>query len=302
MSSRVYVAAQAGRQGKTGVKNEEEWGSTTSKAEFKAYEPAEMRNARDGPRHTKAGFAGLQTLSDRGTQPKVKAQDRPNYNWRRLQEEYPDRSAYTATEQSSLPKLSQTQGSRSSKPAWAMTHTNPIPEKKFHATTHYSQHQLEAQQARHGYFPYRDEYAPRSKRLMYELAINKASCDSVASGSTATASAYTMSSHPSAARSSAARSRSEGSLAASSHHTADSDRVIGGIAKRRAQAQFRSPALSEADRRWFAEKWENEGPAGLTTGNYKPIFYEQNCRQDIEKHLAMGHLLGGHREKDITGG
>mmetsp|Transcript_13245 Transcript_13245/g.14390 ORF Transcript_13245/g.14390 Transcript_13245/m.14390 type:complete len:82 (-) Transcript_13245:2-247(-) len=47
----------------------------------------------------------------------------------------------------------------------------PIPERPFGGTSHYTQHQAAAQQARHDYFPYRDEFHPRSKRLLYEMAL-----------------------------------------------------------------------------------------------------------------------------------
>lgn len=174
--------------------------------------------------------------------------------------------------------------SRAGPPAWATTHLNPIPERPFDAMSSYNHQQIEAHLAREGHFPYRDEFAPRSKRLLYELAMNKASCDSVASGSTATASAYTMSSRRSAPRS-VARSQSEGSVA-SSHHTADTDRVIGGVAKRRAQLQFRSPALCPRDEDWLREKWEKEGPLGLANSNFKPGYHQRSCKMETEQWAA----------------
>lgn len=291
--SRTYFTAQAGREGKSGVKKEDEWGTTSSQSEFRAYEPAEMRNARDAPRHVKEL---VRNRSDHGTQPKSK-KPAQLYAWYRPQEQYPDHSAVTDTEQS-LPRLgSKASGSRSSgnkplnsraePPKWSKTHLNPIPERGFHAMSHYNHHQLEAHLARQSHFPYRDEYAPRSKRLLYELALHKASQESVASGSTATASAYTMSqqSQRSEARS-IARSQSEGSLAASSHHTADSDRVIGGVAKRRAEAQYKSPALWPPDEKWFQDKWEKEGPNGLTCANFKPGFHKRSCKMEAENLAA----------------
>lgn len=283
--SRSFVSAQAGRQGKSGVKKEDEWGTTTSQAEFRGYEAAEMRNARAPAAHAKTC---MQTSSDRGTQPKGK--QAPNYNWNKQQESFPDYSAYTATEQS-MPRL-KSQGSKEptkgNKPAWALTHLNPIPERKFDATSSYKEHQVQAQQARHGHFPYRDEFAPRSKRLLYELAHHKFSAESVASGSTDSASAFTMSSRPSVARS--GRSNSEGSLA-SSHHTADTNRVVGGVAKRRREMMFKSPSLWPPDQEWVMEKLEKEGPQGITFGNFKPSFYHRSCVADIEQTLAMRDLL-----------
>jgi hypothetical protein len=295
--SRVFVNAQAGREGKSGVKKEDEWGTTTSQAEFRGYEPAEMRNARDGPRHTKTALEGHHA-SHRGTQPKAKG---GTYNWHRFQESFPDHSAsaYTATEQSgSLPKLSATQGSR---PKWADTHNNPIPHHSFDHVTHYSQHQLESQQARQAQFPYRDEFAPRSKRLLYEMAHQRVSRDSVASGSTVSASAFTMSSKARSGVSGASRSNSEGSLAASSHHTADSCRVVGGVARRRAQAQFRSPSLNIRDQHWLQEKWEKEGAAGLALGNFNKGFYGSSCRKSVDQLNSMKPLLGGYHEHEVVG-
>jgi len=297
MASRSYFTPQGGRQGKSGVKKEDEWGTTSSQAEFRAYEPAEMRNARDAPRH-------LKTCVEIKGGNHLKTQKAPQLNvWKRLEEQYPDHSkvsAYTASEQSgpiSRPsKPAKTQGTQ--KPAWATVHENPIPEKQFLATTSYADHQKAAQQARHGHFPYRDEYAPRSKRLLYELALAKCSRDSVASGSTASASAYTMTSRASDAPKSIARSTSEPSVA-SSHHTADTNRVIGGVAKRRKELTFRSPNLSRHDQEWFREKWEKEGPNGLAFTNYKPSYYAQSFQQDCEKTLAMRRLLPYHLESEM---
>jgi hypothetical protein len=300
--SRSYFTPQGGRVGKSGVKDEDKWGVSTSQAEFKGYEAAEMKNARDLPRHSKPC---MQTSSDRGTQPKVKGP--PNYAWHRFQESFPDhsmRSAYTASEQSA-PRQSQG-GSKSSKkvnaiagpPAWATTHMNPIPERKFDATSSYDEHQRQAQQARHGHFPYRDEFAPRSKRLLYELAHQNFSRDSVASGSTVSASAFTMSSR--GARS-VARSNSDSSLA-SSHHTADTNRVVGGVAKRRREATFRSPSLWPPDQDWLNDKWQKEGPQGLTFANFKPSFYQRTCQGDVEQTLAIRDLLcQGVKEADMKG-
>jgi len=290
-SSRVFVNAQGGRQGKSGVKEEEKWGTTTSQAEFRSYEPAEMKNARDGPARSQTSSVGSNRS---GTQPKVKGTQQRN---RFIDESDPNVtcSAYTASEQSAsrtLPKLPQ--GNKESRPA----SENPIPQRGIdHATQ--MQHQSQAQQAKHGYFPYRDEFAPRSKRLLYELAHQRIARDSVASGSTASASAFTMSS---AAKSGASRSNSEGSLVASSHHSADSQRVPGGVAKRRAQAMFRSPSLWPADQVRFTEMWNKDGCAGLGTNNVKPNFYGTNMNQMVEQNIAMASLLGGCREGDIAAG
>lgn len=275
--SRVFFTPQAGRQGKSGVKNEEEWGRTTSQSEFRGYEPAEMRNCRDAPRHAKSCVES----SNRGTLPKGQSQ---RHEWHRTKESFPDHSAYTATVQS--------QGSRPYKPDWAVVADKPLRNEKFDHVTHYSHHQQDAQQARHGYFPYRDEFAPRSKRLLYELAHQRCSRDSVASGSTESASAYTMS-RSAASRSGTGRSRSEGSLAASSHHTADSRRLDCGLAKRRAQCQFRSPSLWPADAKWFQETWEKDGPCGMTFGNFRPGHYTRNCKGEVEQGKAINALLSG---------
>lgn len=294
-SSRVFVNAQGGRQGKSGVKEEEKWGTTTSQAEFRSYEPAEMKNARDGPARSQTSSVASNRS---GTQPKAKGTQQRN---RFIEERDPNVtcSAYTASEQSAsrtLPKLPQ--GNKESrKPDGLPSSENPIPQRGIdHATQ--MQHQSQAQQAKHGYFPYRDEFAPRSKRLLYELAHQRIARDSVASGSTASASAFTMSS---AAKSGASRSNSEGSLVASSHHSADSARVPGGIAKRRAQAMFRSPALWPADQERYTEMWNRDGCAGLATNNNKPNFYGTNMNQMVEQNIAMADLLHGYHEGEIVG-
>jgi len=298
MSSRVYFAPQVGRQGRTGVKDEEEWGKTTSQAEFRSYEPAEMRNCRDGPAHTKTCH---ETSSMRGTAPKKAAS---SYNWSRSQEDFPAKSAYTATVQSMNKSHSsgdyKTAKKADNKPAWASVADRPIPHRPFDADSTYKLHQEHAQQARHGHFPYRDEFAPRSKRLLYELAHQRISRDSVASGSTCdSASAFTMASSRHSVAQSAARSQSEGSLAASSHHSASSSRVPGRIARRRYEMQNKSPALWHADRQWLDEKLEKDGMAGLTFANFASGHHKNTFRQDCERCNAIAPIMGGYKEAQI---
>lgn len=298
MSSRVYFAPQAGRQGKTGVKDEEEWGKTTNQAEFRGYEPAEMRNCRDGPLHTKTCH---ETSSRRGTQPKKAS---PTYNWYRSQEHFPAMSACTASEQSMSRSYSSgnvKDARKAEKPSWATVHERPIPHRPFDAESTYKLHQEHAQQARHAHFPYRDEFAPRSKRLLYELAHQRVSRDSVASGSTAdSASAFTMASSRHSAAQSAARSKSEGSLVASSHHTASSSRLPGRIARRRWEAQYRSPALWPPDREWLDEKLAQDGMAGLTFANFPRHHYTNTFRQQVEQRNSIAPITGGYRESELV--
>jgi hypothetical protein len=140
--------------------------------------------------------------------------------------------------------------------------------------------------------------------LLYELALQRVSRDSVASGSTAdSASAFTMASSRHSAMPSAARSKSEGSLVASSHHSASTSGLRaqpGSIARRRYEAQYRSPALWPADRKWFEERLEKDGTiAGLGHANFSSSHYKNTFRQHCEQRNAIAPITGGHHERDI---
>lgn len=190
----------------------------------------------------------------------------------------------------------------------------------------YEQDELQAQepQPRQGYFPYRDEFAPRSKRLLYELAMARSVAEdarsAASSGATAadSASCFTVKSRSSAHGSAAASgvSRGQASAAGSSLGlaatasapdllqapqrgprsrlpTADSARVQGGVARRRKEAFFRCPALSAHDQAWFAEKWQSDGPVGLATAGMPPNLHLPSLRSRQESINMVQHLLPG---------
>lgn len=288
--SRVFVNPQAGRDRHTRNATagaDDAWGTTSSQAQFRGYEPAEMRNCRSEPQHVRPA------LEQRSDAASATGRQYGKYRWHRQKEHFPDHSAVTASQQSQNRSFS-AGNKAAAKPSWATVHERPIAHRPFDANSTYNSHQDEAQQSRHGYFPYRDEFAPRSKRLLYELAYQRASRDSVRSGSTAdTVSAFTMTSvaRSSAHGSVARRSASTPSLASAA--TADSNRIVGGLAKRRKDAELRSPALWEADRKWFAEKWENEGPAGLTTANFVSSMLTNNMDKHAERQNQDRHILNG---------
>ncbi|CAJ1426664.1 unnamed protein product [Effrenium voratum] len=186
-------------------------------------------------------------------------------------------------------------------PAAELVQMRPIPERNFSGVSHYKQHQAEAQQARHDYFPYRDEFHPRSKRLLYEMAFNKVDrTESEDSRSCFTLPSTTVS-HKSKSTGSLAsepaRSASSGRLP-----TADSLRVGGGkpgaLAMRRRQAFLRSPSQSHVDREWYLQVHEKEGPAALGTANYNPRFYNGSMDMYSQAIAGMSALLDGEREHE----
>jgi len=303
--SRVFVNPQAGRDRHTrnaSTGAEDAWGTTSSQAQFRGYEPAEMRNCRSQPQHVKAA---LEKRSDTGRKAR-------QYNWDRTKEDFPDHSAVHSSSARSLGSAvtcseqsrsrSFATGSRQGtapKPEWATIHERPIPPRTFDSNSAYASQQDFARQSRHEHFPYRDEFAPRSKRLLYELAYLRASRDSVRSGSTAdSVSCFTMSSAAQNSAHGARRSASVPSVA-SSTHTAASSRVIGGIAKRRHEAFLRSPSLSDMDKQWYDEKMRNEGPAGLFSSNFTSGFHTNNLDKYAERMNQERHTLCGVQEADL---
>ncbi|CAE8609597.1 unnamed protein product [Polarella glacialis] len=194
-------------------------------------------------------------------------------------------------------------GSQQHVGAWREVHNRPIPERPFVATTTYAEHQKDAQQARHDFYPYRDEHHPRSKRLMYEMALNKLdkggakSVVSDDSGScfTATETQVSRLSDKSSATGATSVSRTS---SVPSFFTADSRNVggIGAVARRRKEALYRAPAQSDADRKWFMERYERDGPAGLTTANYPSGLYDDSFVMFSQRVAGASNLLDGARE------
>mmetsp|Transcript_11376 Transcript_11376/g.20149 ORF Transcript_11376/g.20149 Transcript_11376/m.20149 type:complete len:321 (+) Transcript_11376:81-1043(+) len=308
MSGRVFFTPQAGRTDRS--KNEDEpWGTTSSQSHFKPYEPSEARSARSSAAHVKPALEG----SVAGSRANSGTQRSPVLNvWERNREDYRDPSAMS---QASAVTISQaSSGSRKGPvargggyiPAAELVAKRPIPERPFRGVSHYKEQHAEAQEARHEYFPYRDEYHPRSKRLLYEMALNKVKADHADRGTAVadedTRSCFTLASSAASAKSRASRvtslSRASSMPSQGSRlPTADSLRVSGGligaVAKRRKEAAFRSAALSEADRAWFAQKYEEDGPVGLSTGNFPQNMYEQSLDKFGQGISAVSGLLGG---------
>jgi len=68
------------------------------------------------------------------------------------------------------------------------------------------------------------------------------------------------------------------------------------LAKRRAQAFFRSPSQSKFDRDWCLGVLEREGPAPLTSTNYTARMYNGSLDKYGQALAEMSALLGGERE------
>merc|ERR1712084_89504 len=73
--------------------------------------------------------------------------------------------------------------------------------------------------------------------------------------------------------------------------TADSQKVPGGIARRRKECDLRSPALWEADHRWYQERLEEDGPAGMTAANYMPSKHTTTMKNMAEHINTVNTFL-----------
>lgn len=252
------------------------WGTTAAKAQFKAYNSQEMRNSRSQPTLVKTC---LELPAEKGPT--------PLYVWNRNRDEFPDRMAQTSITFGKAARVGKTPGPGGGgelEPAWAKTHLHPIKEMPFVSASHYTEHEAAAQQARHEFFPHRDEFAPRSKRLLYELALahyatmqqrnQEGGGDVDDKGSCFTITDSCATTKTGASRSATHVSRASSLPSISSRlPTADSLRVPGGVAKRRREAFFRAPGVWEPDARWLAEKMEKDGPAGLANSNLAPTLH-----------------------------
>lgn len=302
MPARVYVNPQAGRA----VCQPDEdvpWGTSASHSSFRHFEPAEARNCRSEPVHVKPCLAQPPATGSRKTNQST------NNTRKQSHEDFPDpMSAITVPTGMSAYTIHSGTSSRSKlapSSAHEQMHQQLISKRPFYATSTYQSDQASAQEARHSYFPYRDEFAPRSKQLLYELALEKCSRDSVKSASTAgSVSCFTVESSvhsrklPNVGRGLSAIA-SAPSLASSTRSrlpTADSMRIPGGIgslARRRKEADLRAPAQWEPDRRWHAEKWEQDGPAGLASAYYGPSRHKATCRNSSENMNSVEHIVDG---------
>lgn len=298
--SRVFVGPQAGRAARTGSvpADEEPWGTTSSKSQFRAYEPAEARSCRSTTANLRPNLEVLSALPF-GASPGSSFQRGPGRpalsNLSRIDDEA---SAVTDLTTSSASKFRGQESSRLPKYVQA-ERQRVLPDKPFHATSTYQEDQALAQQARHGYFPYRDEFAPRSKRLLYEMALARCSRDSVKSASSCAGSesCFTVASKAKSGVSGAGRltSSAPNFLAVPSPPmTADSQRIPGGVgalAKRRKDAQLRAPTQWAPDAEWLAEKLETDGPAGLHTHNAPAKRHAGNLTQYGESMLRVEHMM-----------
>eukprot|EP00933_Yihiella_yeosuensis_P065311 TRINITY_DN6902_c1_g5_i1.p1 TRINITY_DN6902_c1_g5~~TRINITY_DN6902_c1_g5_i1.p1 ORF type:complete len:326 (+),score=52.56 TRINITY_DN6902_c1_g5_i1:129-1106(+) len=282
MPSLRYFTPQAGRATKGSQAEDEPWGTTSSQSHFKAYEQEDMRSVRSQP----AGAPlCLQTVPEDA---RLSAAHRnpPFKTYNRHREDYPDPSAYEKAESAVTAASGSSSGSKQPKPApgsyrpeWAKE--RPFPNNSFNGVSTYTAHQEQAQQARHDYYPYRDEFHPRSKRLLYELALKKHNAASemdYVSGDDA--SCFTLPSTAVSRKSGTSRvSRVSRSSSVPSLPPADPERImtadsvrvgdggVGNLAKRRAEAFFRAPAMSNTDRDFILDKWDSDGPAGMVCAN-----------------------------------
>mmetsp|Transcript_6413 Transcript_6413/g.15885 ORF Transcript_6413/g.15885 Transcript_6413/m.15885 type:complete len:314 (-) Transcript_6413:237-1178(-) len=304
--SRCFVAPQAGRavRGGSVPADDEPWGTTSSKSQFRAYEPVEAKNCRSTPAQVRTCLEQTGPLSLNRAASGTGGFRRGGGTSRAYSSA--SRDAASAVTDMTASSYKNCQGNQ---PAWLEKGKRPISPRRFLANSTYREHQAEAQEARHGYFPYRDEFAPRSKRLLYEMALAKCleEDEKSAIGSTAeSASCFTVASK---ARSRASmgmgRSSSSPALPPVSERgppTADSQRIPGGpgaLARRRREAQLRAPTLCPADEKWFRETLEKEGPAGLTTINYPAAHHNGSHGSHGEKIIGNNAMIGWSKEVGI---
>lgn len=314
MSGRVFVTPQGGRAARTGSVpgDDEPWGTTSSRAQFRAYEPAEVRSCRSTvgqlqPYHEATDALSPQARGEGGGRPGGASRRGSSQRgtpgrqtWSSLGRD--DASAVTALTQSATGSGSRAQGaSQQQRPAWAQE--RPIPENRFDGTSTYREHHEQAQAARHGYFPGRDEFAPRSKRLLYEMALARCSRDSVKSASSCagTESCFTVAtkaktgvSQGSAGGRSASTPNLQQPRGPSPPGSADSQRILGGVgslARRRKEAQLRAPTLWAPDHEWMQEKLETDGAAGLHTHNMPAKLHKANLTQFGEQMLQVNNMI-----------
>lgn len=285
---------------------------TSSKAQFRAYEPAEVRNSRGGASNLHAelleahdALAASPVAGNRGPSSRV-ASLRRGTPGRQTWSGFTRDDASAVTDKSQSASGSQAYGQRY-RPPYARD--RPIPEQKFLANSTYREDNDVMQAARHSYFPYRDEFAPRSKRLLYEMALAQCSRDSVKSASSCagTESCFTVASKAkngvgsSAVGSSHGRSASAPSLV-DPPKSADSQRIPGGIgslARRRKDAQLRAPTQWAPDAVWISEKLETEGPAGLHTHNVPPKLHKNSLRQFGEHMQVVQSMMPWSEEPGV---
>lgn len=259
--------------------DDEPWGVTSSSAQFRAFEPAEMRNCRSGPSHVKTCLQPVGPPPRRGVAPSRVGSEA---------------SAKTYKSGESANRSLQATGG-AGKPVWSMTHQNPMPQKHFVATTANQENEANALAERQRHFPYRDEFAPRSKRLLYEMALQRCSRDDCNSASSM---ADDLSCFTLASTAASGRSASTPSLA-SRVPTADSQRLTCTVAKRRKELELRAPNQCAHDAAWLRKISEEEGPAGLNTANYSANYHASTLQKSGERILSMTALMDGRVDHEM---
>lgn len=293
MSGRVFFTPQAGRSDRSKREEEEPWGMTASQSQFRAFEPAEARNARGGPMVPMgSSLPPSQMGSRKGSTVGGRARSE---------------MGRSAASSGYLPGQSQASTAHQTAGGGLNTMQRPIPEHPFLASSTYQDHGRQAQEARNAYFPYRDEFAPRSKRLLYEMAHARCCRDDTKSESHAdSVSCFTVASSGagSAARqSSVARSASEPNILTlpsvgpyARVPTADSQKVSGGVARRRKEFELRAPTQWKPDHDWLHNTILEDGPAGLTYANHAPRMAQNSLRQYGEQMNTVHSIVQGDRD------
>lgn len=295
--SRCFISPQAGRYGRNGsvVHEDEPWGTTSSRSQFRAFDPAAAQSSRGTPTQV---MELVQNKGPAAFSASVRSTRQP---WSTTSNDAAE-SAVTASSKSTL------RACRAERPEWTKADLRPIPERPFLGNSHYREHEEAAQKARHNYFPYRDEFAPRSKRLLYEMALAKCVEDddksTVAGSQAGSASCFTAASK---ARSKASRSASTPALPAvpgtPPPPTGDSLRLgdsLCAVARRRRDAFLKSPSMSHHDAAWYREMLQKEGPAGLCTLNY-PSYCHSGSLAGHAEMVSSSHALFGYREENGMG-
>jgi len=302
MPGRVYVTPQGGRSVRQ-PEEDEPWGTSASRSSFRHFEPAEARSCRSEPVHLKPCLEQHPATGSRAAAPPA------SNDWKQGSAVARSAGLSAISVPTGLSAYTVRSGASSGAGpapgnAHEERHQQPMARRPFCATSAYRRDQESAQEARRSHFPYRDEFVPRSKQLLLELALEKCSRESVKSASTAgSVSCFTVESSAHGGRrqgGSRALSAvaSEPSLASTTSRirTADSRRIPGGVgslARRRKEADLRAPGQWEPDRQWHAEKWETDGPAGLTAGYYGPSRLASTCRNHSEDMNLVEHMVTG---------
>lgn len=292
--ARNFFSAQQGRASRAPAlpSDAEPWG-TTSSSVMRAYEPAEMAAA-------KGVTAGLRAPLQPSMAVKTcREPTGPEQKWRRHHEAHqdPGPAGVAAMGKLVIPLSEQ------------VAH-KPVRWRPYMGcTTEKQDMEAQALRDRQRQFPYRDEYHPRSKRLLYEMALEKCCRDSVRSASTFDGddnqSCFTLAS--SAARSKAggtqvskagsqASKLSRSSSEPSRVPTGDSRRVAGGVAKRRLACFNRAPGIWPMDAVWANDLYDKEGPAGMMSGNAPSWMAAGSLKAYGDRIVASNALLPGWNE------